>query len=48
MLAASGVALICLVPVSRIGCLNVPAATVAATEAIAIGEAVSCPSPKAS
>ena len=48
VLDGSGVAVTCLVPGSRIGCLNVPAATVAATDAIASGVAVSCPSPNAS
>ena len=48
VLAGSGVAVTCFVPGSRIGCLNVPAATVAATDAIAIGVAVSWPSPNAS
>ena len=44
----SGVAVTCLVPVSRIGWWNCPADTVAATEAIPSGEAVSWPSPNAS
>jgi hypothetical protein len=32
----------------RIGCLKVPVSTVAATDAIAIGEATTSPSPNAS
>ena len=38
----------CLVPTVRIGCLNEPFSTVAATEAIASGDAVSAPSPHVS
>ena len=48
VVAGNGVAVTCLVPCSRIGCLKVPVSTVAATEAIASGEAVNCPSPNAS
>ncbi len=39
MAAGSGVAVTCLAFAVRIGCLKVPVSTVAATEAIAIGEA---------
>ena len=41
-------AVTCLVPAVRIGCLNEPFSTVAATEAIASGDATSCPSPHVS
>ena len=46
--AGSGVAVTCLVPATRYGCSNDPVSTVAATEAIASGEATSSPWPKAS
>ena len=46
--AGSGLAVTCLVPAVRIGCLNEPFSTVAATEAIASGDAVSSPSPHVS
>ena len=48
VLAGSGVAVTCLACSSRIGWWKLPAATVAATDAMAIGEAVSWPSPNAS
>ena len=48
VLAGSGVAVTVLVPVTRTGCLNIPSSTVAATEAIAIGDAAIWPSPNAS
>ena len=48
VVADNGVAVTCLVPSRRIGCLKAPVSTVAATEAIASGEAVRLPSPNAS
>ena len=41
-------AVTCLVPGTRYGCSKEPLPTVAATEAIAIGEAIKSPSPNAS
>ena len=48
MLAGSGEADTVPVPGTRTGCRNWPESTVAATDAIASGDAVSFPSPNAS